>query len=79
MPTIDLQINAERLQADFEALSAIGRSTSGGVDRPALSPAHLQARSWFRQQALSAGLGFKLDGAGNHSALLRSADLHART
>ena len=79
MPTIDLQINAERLQADFEALSAIGRNASGGVDRPAFSPAHLQARSWFRQQALSAGLGFKLDGAGNHSALLRSADLHART
>lgn len=79
MPKINLQVNAARLQADFEALSAIGRTPAGGVDRPALSPAHLQARQWFHQQALTAGLEFAVDSAGNHSAVLRSEHPHART
>jgi N-carbamoyl-L-amino-acid hydrolase len=82
MPTLltaDLRVNADRLHADFDALSAIGRTASGGIDRPALSSAHLQARHWFKQQALSAGLEFKIDGAGNHSAILHGKHTDART
>ena len=79
MQPIDLRVNAERLQADFEALSLIGRTSSGGVDRPALSPAHLQARRWFQQQASTAGLDFRVDSAGNHSAILHSANPNAHT
>lgn len=78
LPT-DLRINPDRLLADFEALSLIGRSASGGIERPALSPAHLQARGWFRQRAQAAGLEFQVDAAGNHSALLRCAGPSART
>ena len=79
MPPIDLRLDSARLQADFEALSAIGSTSSGGVDRPSFSPAHLQARGWFKERALAAGLEFHVDGAGNHSAILRSTDPNART
>ena len=71
-----LLINADRLQADFEALSAIGGMTDAegnrGVDRPALSAAHLAARAWFLARAAAAGLETRVDAAGNHSAILRS-------
>lgn len=79
MSSIDLRVNSSRLQADFETLSQIGRNPEGGIDRPSFSPAHLHARHWFQQAAISAGLDFKIDGAGNHSAILPSADPHART
>ena len=72
-----LLINPERLQADFEALSAIGGTTDAegnrGVDRPALSAAHLAARAWFLARAARAGLETHIDTAGNHSAILRAA------
>jgi len=71
-----LLINPDRLQADFEALSAIGavQDADGnrGVDRPALSPAHLAARAWFLARAAAAGLETQVDAAGNHSAILRA-------
>src|SRR6266446_206015 len=71
--------NPDRLQADFEALSAIGamQDTEGnrGVDRPALSPAHLEARAWFLARAAEAGLETRVDAAGNHSAILRTSSL----
>ncbi len=38
-----------------------------------MSEAHLAARAWFRAQAESVGLETHVDGAGNHSALLRCA------
>jgi beta-ureidopropionase / N-carbamoyl-L-amino-acid hydrolase len=66
-----LRINSGRLQADFDALAQIGATGDGGVHRPALGEAHLQARRWFRGRILEAGLAFRTDGAGNHSALLR--------
>jgi N-carbamoyl-L-amino-acid hydrolase len=65
-----LRINAERFRADFEALSEIGSTGDGGVHRPALGEAHLEARAWFRQRSIAAGLEFRTDGAGNHSAFL---------
>lgn len=65
-----LTINAQRMQTDFETLAAIGATPEGGVHRPALSPAHLGAREWFRNQCQAAGLTFQVDGAGNHSGRL---------
>jgi N-carbamoyl-L-amino-acid hydrolase len=66
-----LQANAERFRTTFEALAAIGATPDGGVHRPAFSEAHLQARHWYLEQAHLAGLETRVDGAGNHSALLR--------
>ncbi len=66
-----LRINERRLQGDFDELSLKGATADGGVNRPALSPAHLEARDWFRRKATQAGLEFHQDGAGNHSAILR--------
>src|SRR5512139_2660279 len=74
-----LRVNSDRLQADFEALAQIGATPEGGVNRPALGEAHLQARLWFRQRAAEAGLQVNVDGAGNHSAVLRSNTPGART
>jgi N-carbamoyl-L-amino-acid hydrolase len=67
----DLRINPDRLLEDFEALSTIGKSGDTGVNRPALSQAHLEARAWLREKIIRAGLEFHQDGAGNHSAKLR--------
>jgi N-carbamoyl-L-amino-acid hydrolase len=66
-----LLINPDRLLADFTALSAIGSTGDGGVNRPALSPAHLEARQWFLARAADAGLQTHIDSAGNHSAILQ--------
>ncbi len=74
-----LRINQGRFAADFEALAQIGATGDGGVHRPALSPAHLAARTWFRQRIEEAGLQFRLDGAGNHSALLACGPENAPT
>ena len=65
-----LRINSERLLANFETLAAIGATPDGGVHRPALSDAHLEARRWFLEQAKQVGLDARVDGAGNHSAVL---------
>jgi beta-ureidopropionase / N-carbamoyl-L-amino-acid hydrolase len=48
----------------------IGATADGGVHRPALSEAHLAARKWFREEIARSGLDFRMDGAGNHSAVL---------
>jgi len=65
-----LRIDEKRFRADFEALNQFGKTSEGGVNRPALSLAHLAARRWFREQIEQAGLQFQMDAAGNHSAFL---------
>jgi N-carbamoyl-L-amino-acid hydrolase len=65
-----LRINSERFRTNFEMLAAIGATPEGGVHRPALSDAHLDARRWFLEQAEQIGLDASVDGAGNHSAVL---------
>ncbi len=69
-----LRINPTRLQANFDALSKIGATTDGGVHRPALSEAHLAARTWFRERIRESGLESRVDEAGNHSAYLPCGD-----
>ena len=65
-----LRIDADRLRADFDALAVLGSTGDGGVHRPALGEAHLAARAWLKERILGSGLEFRIDGAGNHSALL---------
>jgi N-carbamoyl-L-amino-acid hydrolase len=65
-----LRINSDRLQSDFKDLSEIGSTPDGGVHRPTFSETHLAAQSCFRRKVEEAGLEFRLDGAGNHSAFL---------
>jgi N-carbamoyl-L-amino-acid hydrolase len=58
------------MRAAFDELAKIGATADGGVNRPTFSETHLAARGWFRGQIESAGLEFRTDGAGNHSAVL---------
>jgi N-carbamoyl-L-amino-acid hydrolase len=74
-----LTIDKHRLLDDIEALGQIGRTPAGGVSRPAMSPADLQARAWFRARVEAAGLQFRQDGAGNLSAILPADDPDAPT
>jgi len=74
-----LLINPTRFKDDFDALAQIGSTGDGGVNRPALSPAHLEARRWFLARAAEAGLETHVDSAGNHSAILQSLIPNART
>ena len=69
----DLRVNSDRMLAAFNDLAhsrRLGATGDGGVNRPTFSEAHLAARTWFREQIESAGLEFRTDGAGNHSAFL---------
>lgn len=66
----ELRVNPSRLQENFDELSKIGTTSDGGVHRPALSQAHLEARGWFQQKIREAGLDFYMDGCGNHFAKL---------
>jgi N-carbamoyl-L-amino-acid hydrolase len=74
-----LPINAQRLLDDLQALAQIGATPDGGVSRPALSPADVQGRNWFRARIEAAGLDVRSDGAGNLSAVLPAADPGAPT
>ena len=73
------RIDTDRLKRDFDQLSSIGSTGDGGVHRPALGDDHLAARRWFRERIESDGLEFHQDGAGNHSAVLRTDRPAART
>lgn len=74
-----LEINADRLLNDLEELAEIGATPDGGVSRPAMSPADVEGREWFRAKVEAAGLEFRKDGAGNLSAILPSGDPSAPT
>jgi beta-ureidopropionase / N-carbamoyl-L-amino-acid hydrolase len=65
-----LTIDGNRFRNDFEELSRFGRGSDSGINRIAFSPAHLEARAWFRRKIEQAGLVFRQDEAGNHSGSL---------
>ncbi len=77
--SMDIRINPERMRSAFDQLAAIGATAEGGVHRPSFSEEHLAARRWFRRQILEAGLEFRQDGAGNHSAFLNCGPAVATT
>lgn len=68
--TKNLRVNSDRMLDSFNRLASIGATAEGGVHRPTFSEAHLAARHWFREEVERAGLEFRTDGAGNHSAIL---------
>lgn len=74
-----LTINEERFLNDLDSLAEIGSTGDGGVSRPALSEVDVVGRAWFRQQVEAAGLEFRMDGAGNLSAVLRCDNPDAKT
>ena len=74
-----LRVDAERLRSDFDVLAGFGATPAGGVARTTFSEAHLAARTWFLERARAAGLEVQVDGAANHSAILRSRDPAAPT
>jgi N-carbamoyl-L-amino-acid hydrolase len=61
----ELRIDVGRLRQDIEALAAIGRDPTGGISRPAWSPAHEAARAWRLGRLREAGLAPRVDPAGN--------------
>ena len=71
-----LRIDLGRLRRDIEALAAIGRDPTGGISRPAWSPAHEAARAWLLGRLREAGLAARVDPAGNIFGRLGEA--HAR-
>jgi N-carbamoyl-L-amino-acid hydrolase len=70
---MSLLINAQRFQENFDALAQIGATGDGGVNRPALSEKHLEARQWLIARAKEAGLETRVDSAGNVSATFHSS------
>ena len=60
-----LRIDLGRLRQDIEALAAIGQDPTGGISRPAWSPAHEAARAWLLGRLRASGLAARVDPAGN--------------
>lgn len=79
MNLVDLQINTERLKANFDELAEIGATVDGGISRLALSNEDLEARAWLANQFEDAGFVVKDDDAGNLSGILLSPHAKART
>jgi beta-ureidopropionase / N-carbamoyl-L-amino-acid hydrolase len=59
-----IAIDGDRMLADLEALSAIGRS-GRGVHRPAYTEDDVRAREWLAGRLADAGLAPDIDGVGN--------------
>ncbi len=64
-----LHINEARFKEDFQRLTQDGATSDGGLNRPALSEAHLSARETFRDMIRERGFVVREDGAGNLSAV----------
>lgn len=66
--TYGLRVNDVRFRSTFHELTRAGATPEGGLDRPALSEAHLEARRTFEQMITERGFGIRRDTAGNLSA-----------
>jgi allantoate deiminase len=69
-----LSIDAQRLSADLDALSAIGRDPAGGITRRALSPEDAAARRYVRERLTALGVDVRHDEVGNLRARLGAWD-----
>lgn len=74
-----IQINSRRFLSLMEEQAQIGKTPEGGVSRPALSENDILVRNWFRQLIEENGFEYRMDGAGNQSAILRTEDASAQT
>lgn len=68
--TPPLRVDFPRLQADVEALAAIGRREDHGLYRMAFSDGDMRARDWLAGRIRAAGLELHIDGAANIHARL---------
>jgi len=60
-----LTVNGPRLLGDLTSLAEIGKTSQGGVSRPAFSEADRLARTWLEGKMTEAGLRTRVDTAGN--------------
>lgn len=77
--TTQLRVDGERMLADFSALAQIGLVEGGGISRPALSLADMEARAWFADRIEEAGFYVQDDDAGNLSGVMFTKDRDAKT
>lgn len=59
------RIDADLLNALMEKVSEFGSTGDGGIDRPALTDAHRDARDWFRSELEARGYKVLVDEIGN--------------
>ncbi|MFQ6776421.1 Zn-dependent hydrolase [Cereibacter sphaeroides] len=59
------RIDADLLNALMEKVSEFGSTGDGGIDRPALTDAHRDARDWFRSELEARGYTVLVDEIGN--------------
>ncbi|ABA77596.1 hydantoinase/carbamoylase family amidase [Rhodobacter sphaeroides] len=59
------RIDADLLNALMEKVSEFGSTGDGGIDRPALTDAHRDARDWFRSELEARGYTVLVDAIGN--------------
>lgn len=74
-----LTINRERFLSLMQEQAKIGATAEGGLNRPSLLSADLEARNWFKKMIESNGLVYQMDGAGNQSGILKSDNSEAKT
>ncbi len=67
-PRDAMRVNETRFLEDFSRLTRDGATPEGGLNRPALSEAHLAARETFREMIKERGFSIHEDNAGNLSA-----------
>ena len=65
MDIFAIRVKGERLRKDLEALGKFGEAPDGGMMRPALSEADLEARRWFKGRMEEAGMRVREDSAAN--------------
>lgn len=78
-PTADRlpQVTAETLDALMAAVSRFGATPEGGVDRPALTDAHRDARDWLKERFAERGYATRVDAIGNLFGVLERAGADA--
>src|SRR5688500_1806442 len=63
--TLSLAVSAHRLRSRLEHLAGFGRTSEGGITRPAWSKPYLDAMRWLESEIANAGLKVWSDCAGN--------------
>ena len=72
-----LSVNGRRLNAQLQELAQFGRTSTGGIDRVAFSPADLAAREYAKGLMRAAGLDVRVDAAGNIIGRLAGSEVGA--
>ena len=62
---MEIPIDADRLNRELEQLASFSEAPSPAVTRLVFSEADQQARAWFKERCLAAGLTIREDAAGN--------------